>query len=169
MPLFDLIAAAALNDGIVICRATFEARADEPAPLGWTDGLEVRVVAELPDSDAAWLAAHLYGHAAQWASRYDARSWDLGKSRSTVSMQAIQDFEKEADGYALALLSRVSPALRGWYGDRRMRDWRGYEKYLRDQGFCGAARPYTLPEATVFAEEPRRFTPGRAFEVPSIE
>ena len=136
--LFEKIAESLLQDGIVLCRVeSIEQGEGEPPPLAETDGIEVRVLARLSDADASWLGVHLAGHALQWASKPNARRWDLRKAQ-----------------------------LQSWYWSRARADWRSYGAWLVSAGWSGEVPDMQERDPETCHYRPCFFPPGRAFEVP---
>ena len=164
--LFEKIAESLLQDGIVLCRVeSIEQGEGEPPPLAETDGIEVRVLARLSDADASWLGVHLAGHALQWASKPNARRWDLRKTGKNSTLSEVLAYEEQAGAYAMNALERVAQ-LQSWYWSRARADWRSYGAWLVSAGWSGEVPDMQERDPETCHCRPYFFPPGRAFEVP---
>lgn len=94
---------------------------DIPDPLiGDLDGLEIHIDPACEPEQRLFLAAHLFGHTAQW--NVDPRAFELGsRSQPSVAAQdvpAILDYEREAAAYALHMLHGTGiKDIDQWFSD----------------------------------------------------
>ena len=101
---------------------------DIPDPLtGDLNGAEIHIDYAITPEQRLFLLAHLFGHTVQW--NVDPAAFDLGQPRqppvSADCLPALMDYEREAAGYALALLHEIGIT--------------GADQWFADYAFCDAA------------------------------
>lgn len=182
--LFDSIAECARECGVHVYRGPV-LNPDGPRSVGRVDGLTVAVSPHLNEDQAAWLAAHLFGHAAQWADAVHQRrlaahlcaaegarllhdgildrEWDLRKTPSASTLAEIARYERAAGCFALFVLPS---AMGEWYWCGAQRDWRAYRAWLVGRGWADSgAESLEAGEPRRLCTYPRTFEPGYAFDV----
>ena len=94
---------------------------DIPDPLiGDLDGAEIHIDPACNPEQRLFLAAHLFGHTAQW--NVDPHAFELGtRYRPPVEKKeipAILDYEREAAAYALQMLHQIGITdIDQWFSD----------------------------------------------------
>jgi hypothetical protein len=83
---------------------------DVPDPLtGDLNGAEIHIDYAVTPEQRLFLLAHLFGHTVQW--NISPEAFELGRPQappvSPDSLPALMDYEREAAGYALALLHEI--------------------------------------------------------------
>ena len=94
---------------------------DIPAPLiGDLDGAEIHIDPACKPEQRLFLAAHLFGHTAQW--NLDPGAFELGGRYSPpieeADIHAILTYEREAAAYALQMLHQIGITdIDQWFSD----------------------------------------------------
>lgn len=112
------------------------------APLiGDLDGAEIHIDPACSPEQRLFLAAHLFGHTAQW--NLDPRAFELGNRYSPPveesDIPAILDYEREAAAYALYMLHQIGVRdIDSWFSDYAACD----EAYLLHYYCTGEKREF---------------------------
>ena len=94
---------------------------DIPVPLiGDLDGAEIHIDPACTPEQRLFLAAHLFGHTAQW--NLDPRAFELGSRYSPPvaesDIPAILGYEREAAAYALYMVHQIGVTdIDTWFSD----------------------------------------------------
>jgi len=138
---------------------------DIPDPLiGDLDGLEIHIDPACDDEQRLFLAAHLFGHTAQWNA--DPRAFELGSRYQPPvdekDIPAILEYEREAAAYALDMLHEAGIRdIDQWFTDYAACD----EAYLLDyyrSGEKGEFRTFWRDNVPLVQPKPNPpFTPTK--------
>jgi hypothetical protein len=124
-----------ITSGVVKRGFTLEYRDLEPPRTGIFDGLTIVIDPDVDFEMQCFVLLHLFGHSVQWVSpelahKLDALQHTTDKERF---LQVLHDYEYEAAGYALALLTELGIRdLDEWFCDFVATDWRYVERYYRE-------------------------------------
>src|SRR5207244_845870 len=100
--------------------------------IGSFDGEIITVKSSLSEEYKLFLLAHLFGHCVQWcgpnSKKYSGIDQDLPVNNqgglSKDKLEELRDYEAEAGGYAVQLLSdSLGVNLSQWFSDWSHADW----------------------------------------------
>ena len=136
-----------------------------PEPLiGDLDGLEIHIDPGTNPEQRLFLAAHLFGHTAQWNA--DQRAFELGSRYQppvdAKDIPAILEYEREAAAFALDMLHKAGIRdIDQWFSDYAACDEAYLLHYYRT-GKKGEFRGFWRDHVPLVQPKPvHRFTPTR--------